>query len=154
MTAGVRSMTAVSQHEKKTNGTGDVPACITGDQGQVLTVSVDAVIARMPQRDAQQENDTCVQFSSTACASLNLSFTSFFQLFLLFLPLLTSHPKPPHPLFIFAPTPSHLLCTMPPENLWNPLKFKCVLPLKMTLSLLFSIIESPQPNLYTLTAVI
>lgn len=98
---------------------------------------------RLP--EMQQENDACMQFSSTACSSLNLcplplSFNSSFCSCLFWLH--TRHlPSPLH----LPSQPSHLLCTMPPENLWNPLKFKCVLPLKMTLSLLFSIIEPPTP---------
>lgn len=133
--AGVRSVTAMS-HEKKTNGSEEMFWHVSQEtRDSSDSASVAAVITRMPQRGAQQENDTCMQFSPAACASLNLcplplSFNSSFLL----LPLLTSHPPPPQPLFIFAATPSHLLCTMPPENLWNPLKFKCILPLKMTQS--------------------
>lgn len=56
-------------------------------------------------------------FLNSLRLSQSLCFTSFFLLFLLFLPLLTSHLKPPHPLFIFAPIPSHLLHNAPWESL-------------------------------------
>lgn len=155
MAVAVRSMTAVSQHEKKTNVTEEMFRRVSQETRDKFW---QWECGRSYHQDATKRRATrkwhmhAISFNCLRL-SQSLSFTSFFQLFLLFLPLLTSHPKPPHPLFIFASTPSHLLCTMPPENLWNPLKFKCVLPLKMTLSLLFSIIEPPQPNLYMLTAV-
>lgn len=85
-------------------------------------------------------------FLNSLLSSQDMSFSIFLSTFPFVPPSL---PPPPHLLFVFTPTTSHLLCTMPPENIWNPLKLKCVLPLKMTPSLLFSIIEPPHRHRQT-----
>lgn len=116
--------------------------------------SESVVITRMPQRDAQQENYTCMQFSSTACTSLNLcplrlSFNSSFcsSLFWLHtqnLPIPSSSLLPPPPIF-YAQCPLRIF-----GILWNS-NVSC--PWKWLLVCCFRLLNPPQPNLYTLTAV-
>lgn len=106
--------------------------------------SVDAVITRMPQRDVQQENDTCMQFSSTACVSLNLcplplSFNSSFCSSLFWfhtrnLPIPSSSLLPSPPIF-YAQCPLRIF-----GILWNS-NVSC--PWKWLLACCFRLLNPP-----------